>query len=73
MGGPIQVAGETWDAEMPALAMEDADIAAVITYVRRAWGHGADPVTPETVGAVREATAGRGTPWTIEELDAFQR
>ena len=53
--------------------MEDADIAAVITYVRRAWGHGADPVTPETVGAVREATAGRGTPWTIEELDAFQR
>jgi mono/diheme cytochrome c family protein/glucose/arabinose dehydrogenase len=72
MGGPIQVAGETWDAEMPALAMEDADIAAVATYVRRAWGHGADPVLPETVRAVREKTAERRTPWTIEDLDAFQ-
>jgi mono/diheme cytochrome c family protein len=52
--------------------MEDADIAAVATYVRRAWGHGADPVLPETVRAVREKTAERRTPWTIEDLDAFQ-
>lgn len=72
LSGPLQVAGEHWDGQMPALAMEDEDIAAVATYVRRAWGQGADPIRPDLVRRVREGTSDRRLPWSIEELDAFQ-
>ena len=68
MDGPIQVGGRTWNGEMPAWSATDEDLAAVLTYVRREWGHGAEPVTPEEVAAVRAATRDRGRPWTVEEL-----
>ena len=45
MSGPLVIDGERWDLEMPALVAEESDIAAVLTYVRREWGHGADPIT----------------------------
>jgi len=56
--------------QMPALAggLDDESIAAVLTYVRRSFGHNGDPVMPETVTAVRAAESGRSQPWTTEEL-----
>lgn len=67
--GPIQVKGNTYINEMPALGsqLEDDEIAAVLTYVRGAWGNKSGPVTAETVGKIRKSIAGQG-PWTAEKL-----
>ena len=55
---------------MPALGslMTDAQIAAVLTYVRREWGQTATAIDAAAVGEIRKATAGRARPWTAEEL-----
>jgi len=66
--GELKLDGVVWDMEMPALAGTDEDLAAVLTYIRREWGHGADPITPATVRAVREAERERGFPWTVDDL-----
>lgn len=66
--GPLTVRGQQWTGDMPALAGGDEDLAAVLTYIRREWGHRADPVSPEQVAATREQTATRDEPWTWEAL-----
>jgi mono/diheme cytochrome c family protein len=67
--GPIKVGGVDYQLEMPGLAaMSDQDIADVLTYARREWEHTGDPVSPDTVHAVREATKERGAAWTSAEL-----
>ena len=55
---------------MPPLgaAMTDERVAAVLTYIRRAWGQPASPVDAATVREIRAQTAGRNRPWTAEEL-----
>jgi mono/diheme cytochrome c family protein/glucose/arabinose dehydrogenase len=60
---------------MPPLgpAMSDEDIAATLTYIRRAWGHTATPVDPLNVMEVRALSRGRTTPWTDNELQAAGR
>jgi hypothetical protein len=40
----------------------------VLTYIRREWGHGADPVRAESVATERAAFTKRGGPWTVPEL-----
>ena len=67
--GPIEVAGETYEmAPMPGHAqLPDRDIAALLTYVRRAWDHEVEPVAPATVARIRAAEAGHGS-WTAESL-----
>jgi mono/diheme cytochrome c family protein/glucose/arabinose dehydrogenase len=49
--------------------LSDADVAAVLTYVRREWGQTGSPVEPEVVAAVRKETASRQRPWTNDELE----
>lgn len=67
--GPIDVNGTTWSLEMPAQRqLSDADLAAALSYVRRAFGHAASVVTVDAVAAVRKATASRSEPWTAQEL-----
>jgi mono/diheme cytochrome c family protein/glucose/arabinose dehydrogenase len=55
---------------MPPLGatLTDDQIAASLTYVRRAWGHTASAVDPAMVKKIRDATTGRTRPWTNEEL-----
>ena len=48
--------------------LSDAEVAAVLTYVRSAWGNSASAVTPEQVAAERTATASRTTMWAAAEL-----
>jgi mono/diheme cytochrome c family protein/glucose/arabinose dehydrogenase len=48
--------------------LSDAEIAAVVTYIRRAWGQSAAPIDPAAVQQVRAATASRTRAWTPEEL-----
>lgn len=67
--GPVEFAGEVQELEMPTLSsLNDEQIADILTYVRRAWTHAADPVTAESVAKIREEEKDRGQPWTKEEL-----
>jgi mono/diheme cytochrome c family protein/glucose/arabinose dehydrogenase len=59
---------------MPPLStLSDAEIASVLTYVRREWGHTGSPVQPEDVREIRGLTALRKRPWTSEDLSAIRR
>ncbi len=73
--GKIEVNGKVYDPEKgvpPMTAFEsllgDAEMAAVLTYVRNSWGNKAAPVLPETVKKVRAATKDRSIFWKPEEL-----
>ena len=72
--GPIEVAGKKYDAPeilpvMPSHStMTDADIAAVLTYIRNEWGNQASPVTGRTVSSTRHLNQGRVYPWSAAEL-----
>lgn len=67
--GRIEVQGRFYDQQMPPVPIrDDADIAAVMTYVRQAWGNDASPVGPDLVKAVREANAGRQGPLRPEDI-----
>ncbi len=68
--GPIEVAGKTYDKEMPGFGqiLPDTDVAALLTYVRKRFGPEARPVTPEAVGRVRSAHASRTEYWSAPEL-----
>ena len=68
--GEVEVQGETFNGAMPAWGptLKDADIAAVLTYVRSAWGNNAAPVSAAAVAQIRAANAARKTPWTAAEL-----
>ncbi|HSU67428.1 MAG TPA: cytochrome c, partial [Tepidisphaeraceae bacterium] len=72
--GPIQVGKKTIDLEMPGLgALDDEQIASVLTYLRREWGHESSPVEPPTVAETRKEIAPRGElQWTMEELMAVK-
>jgi mono/diheme cytochrome c family protein len=66
----LTVKGTKWNLNMPAFAegITDPQIADVLTYVRREWGHIAEPVSEATVKAARAATNGREDSWTESEL-----
>jgi mono/diheme cytochrome c family protein len=49
-------------------ALSDADLAAVLTYVRQSWGNQAGAVTADEVQAVRVAIGERPQPMTGEQL-----
>ena len=70
--GPISVAGVEYSAAMPPWgpALNDDQVAAVVTYVRSAWGNRGGPVTAAEVAAIRAATRERTKPWTVPELIA---
>jgi mono/diheme cytochrome c family protein len=71
MRGPVKVNGQIYRFEtemLPLAVLSDEQLAAVLTYVRREWGHRASPVSVATVAKIREATASREQPWTEDEL-----
>jgi mono/diheme cytochrome c family protein/glucose/arabinose dehydrogenase len=69
MRGPVRVGDRVWELEMPALnVLEDAQIAGLLTYIRREWENAAAPVSPATVARIRAATAQRSEAWTEAEL-----
>jgi mono/diheme cytochrome c family protein len=67
--GPVIVRGATFNGQMPPWKqLSDAELAAVLTYVRSSWGNSAGPVAPPDVAAERTATASRTGPLTAAEL-----
>lgn len=74
MMGPVKVNKQEWNLVMPGHIFNpmftDDVTAGVLTYIRREWGHDADPVSPDLVKTIRAATKGRVEPWTVKELMA---
>ncbi|MEI9897464.1 MAG: c-type cytochrome [Chthoniobacter sp.] len=69
LSGPIDVAGNKWQLEMPGLPIfDDEQVAGILTYIRREWEHTATPVAPSFVTSVRAAIKDHTKPWTAEEL-----
>lgn len=77
MEGPLEVGGKVYDAPdilpvMPAHSvMDDAAIAAILTYIRNEWGNQGGPVSRGLVGTTRHTSQGRVIPWTAEELNQY--
>jgi len=70
--GEIEVKGETYNGVMTPFGnhpsfRNDRDIAAVVSYIRNAWGNSASYVTAEEVTAVRNREGERGS-WNGSEL-----
>jgi mono/diheme cytochrome c family protein len=59
---------------MPPLgsALNDEQIASVLTYIRREWGHTGSAVAPEDVQEIRGLTKTRTRPWTDPELQTVR-
>jgi mono/diheme cytochrome c family protein len=68
--GPVTVKGVQYNNNMFAFRdlLSDADIAAVLTFIRTEWGNAGSPIKPEQVKKIREATADRSTQWNEAEL-----
>ena len=68
--GPVEVLGKTYNLEMPpqGAVLEDANLAAIATYIRSSWGNKETPVTPDQVKSIRAKFPTRNTPWTAPEL-----
>ena len=65
VSGEIVVKGNTYTGAMPAFAaLEDAELAAVATFLRTQWGNQAPEVTTAFVAEQRTATKGRTSPWS---------
>jgi nitrite reductase (NO-forming) len=52
--GEITVNGEKYNSVMPAMALDDEDVANVLTYVYSVWDNNGTEVTPEDVARVRK-------------------
>ena len=63
--GPLTVSGQPFNGAMPAFKdqLDDAQLAAVLTYVRSQWGNAAGPLAPDDVARVRDEHKGRSAPF----------
>ncbi len=75
--GPVTVKGQQFNGLMPAygtgIEMSDAEVAAVLTYVRKSFGNSASEVTAEQVAAERGAQRTATGAATAEELEAMMK
>lgn len=70
----IVLNGKVDQLAMPPLggALDDATVAAILTYVRKSWGNDAAPISPETVQSIRSLVSNRDEPWSDEELQPLR-
>lgn len=67
--GPITVKGSPYTGVMPAFAqLKDAEIAAVLTHIRKTWGNAAAEIAAGDIATGRKAFAEKSTPWSEAEL-----
>jgi mono/diheme cytochrome c family protein len=71
--GPVTVNGKEFMNKMAPLGarLSDAQVAGVLTYVRKSWGNAGTAVSETEVARVRAVVADRGRAWTVEELKPF--
>ncbi|MBM0106968.1 c-type cytochrome [Steroidobacter sp. S1-65] len=70
----IVLNGKVDQLAMPGLggSLDDATVAAILTYVRRSWGNEASPIDADTVKSIRDVVSHRDEPWSDEELQPLR-
>jgi mono/diheme cytochrome c family protein len=70
LSGPFQVAGKDWNLVMAPMgaALPDADLAAVMTYIRSGWGNKGEEVTADDVKAIRAKIGAHPQPIAADQL-----
>jgi mono/diheme cytochrome c family protein len=64
VNGEMEVKGTVYKGAMPAWkSLSDADLAAVMSYIRSDWGNKSAEIEPGTVAAQRDATKSRTEPY----------
>ena len=80
LNGPIEVKGQQYvfatgmtpmAPNSIRAAFSDEDLAAVLSYIRQAWGNHAPPVTEAQVKAIRDEIGNRTKALTVDELKAM--
>ena len=73
LNGKIQAGGKDWNFSMAAMgaALSDADLAAVLTFIRQSWGNQSGAVTADEVQSVRAAIGARPQPMTADQLKSM--
>ncbi len=73
LAGNIKVAGKDWSMNMAAMgaALPDDDLAAVLTYIRSAWGNQASAVEGDDIKKIRSGMGGGSQPMTHDMLMAM--
>ena len=68
--GPVTVKGQSFNNAMQPWEGQytDAQLAAILTYVRSDWGNSAPPIPAEAVKQMREELKDRKDQWTYAEL-----
>lgn len=68
--GQLTINGDTFNGMMTpwGSTLSDAEVAAVLTYVRSNFGNSAEAVTEAQVAEVRAATSGQTAPFTTADL-----
>lgn len=63
--GPITVRGQTYDGRMPTFGdvLSDAEIVAVVSHARTAWGNDFGTIEPGLVAEQRTRFPDRASPW----------
>ena len=74
VGGRISVAGKDYALDMPGLgaALGDEQIAQVLSYIRRSFGHEQPVVEAAAVKKIRDGSKDRGAEWSADELEKIQ-
>ena len=68
--GPVVVKGANYNNVMPTQAhLSDAELAAVLTYVRNSFGNQGTMVTKEMINNARKEVENHPAPWTAGELE----
>lgn len=69
--GPLTIDGVTYNQPMPpAPFADDADIAAVATFIRASFDNDAGAIAVDEVGRIRSAISDHTGPWTLATLRA---
>lgn len=71
--GPFKLNGQPFNSPAPMMppqgaALNDQQIADVLTFVRSSWGNTGGPVSPAEVAAIREAEKAHVAMWNEAEL-----
>lgn len=67
--GPIRVQDQEYNLEMPAMGFfEDDQLAAILTYIRNAWGNQGSEIPADKISSFRKETLTRRDSWTVSEL-----
>jgi len=70
LSGTIKVVGKDWSLNMAAMGagLSDADLAAVLTYIRGSWGNKASAVNADDVNKIRAQMGKSPAPMTGDQM-----